>query len=321
MIVLKFGGSSLESVEAIERVVQIVGSSILRHPAVVVSAHGKSTDNLLGLAKDAAEGQHARSVERFSALETYHSTLGLSVVAEHDRKDLHRFLNAHFHELFNAVERLRETGKLTEEGQAQVISFGERLSSGIMALALRKAGIDTAHLDSRVLVRTNDHYMDATPILDESCAKIRRALFPLHDRTVPVLGGFIGSSSAGVTTTLGRNRSNLSAVLVATAVDAEAVEIWTDVDGVYAHDPRRVTDQEPVETLSFEQAAEMAAHGAKVFHHGAIVLAQRENIPIWIKNSRNPQARGTKVCARGAVVSKAAVEEFFPQATAETGVA
>jgi aspartate kinase len=322
MIVLKFGGSSLESAEAIERVSRIVGSRIARHPAVVVSAHGKSTDDLLALAKEAAEGQHARSVERFNALESYHAALGASVVADHDRKALASFLNVHFHELFNAVERVRGSGRLAEQGQAEIISFGERLSSGIMAFALRKAGIDTAHLDSRVLVRTNDCYINATPILHESCAKIRRALFSLNNGTVPVLGGFIGSTAAGATTTLGRNSSNLTAVLVGAAVDAEEVEIWTDVDGVYAHDPRLVTDQEPVGTLSFEEAAEMAAHGAKVFHHAAVVLAQQENIPIWIKNSRNPEARGTKVCAREARSSKAALKEFLSQAAAaETGVA
>ncbi|HWH57603.1 MAG TPA: aspartate kinase [Terriglobales bacterium] len=322
MIVLKFGGSSLESAEAIERVARIVRSRIARHPAVIVSAHGKATDNLLALAKDAAEGHHAPSVERFNALESYHSALAAAVVADHDRKALDSFLNAHFHELFNAVERLRGSGKLSEQGLAEITSFGERLSSGIMALALRKAGIETAHLDARVLVRTNDCYTNATPVLDESCARIRRAIFSLDSQTIPVLGGFIGSTPTGVTTTLGRNSSNLSAVLVGAAVDAEEVEIWTDVDGVYAHDPRLVTDQSPVETLSFEDAATMAAHGAKVFHHGAVMLAQQENIPIWIKNSRNPQARGTKVCAQNAIASKASAKQFFPQAAAaESGVA
>lgn len=322
MIVLKFGGSSLESAEAIERVTRIVRSRIPRHPAVIVSAHGKATDNLLALARDAAEGNHARSVERFNALESYHSALGASVVADHDRKALDSFLDTHFHELFNAVERLRGSGKFSEQAQASIISFGERLSSGIMALALRKGGIDTAHLDSRVLVRTDDRYTDAAPILDESCARIRRAVFSLRSGTVAVLGGFIGSTKSGVTSTLGRNSSNLSAVLVGAAVDAEEVEIWTDVDGVYAHDPRLVTDQSPVETLSFEDAAAMAAHGAKVFHHGAVMLAQQENIPIWIKNSRNPQARGTKVCAQAAMASKPAAKQFFPQAAAaESGIA
>jgi len=109
---------------------------------------------------------------------------------------------------------------------------------------------------------------------------------------------------------------------VAAAVDAEEVEIWTDVDGVYAHDPRLVTDQKPVEMLSFEAATEMAVHGAKVFHEGAVRLAQQENIPIWIKNSRNPEVRGTKVGAEEIVAPKPTLKEFFPQtAAAEPGIA
>ncbi len=322
MIVLKFGGTSLESAEAIERVAWIVRSRLPRHPAVVVSAHGKATNNLLALAKEAAEGHRDRAVETFNALEAYHSALAASVVSEHDRRALCNFLDTHFRELFNLIGRLPGPGELSPQAQAEVTSFGERLSSGIMAFALRKAGINAAHLDSRVLVRTDDRHTEASPLLDESCTKIRRAVFSLSKDTVPVLGGFIGSTTAGVTTTLGRNSSNLTAVLVAAAVDAKEVEIWTDVDGVYAHDPRLVSDQAPVETLSFQEATEMAAYGAKVFHEGAVRLAQQENIAIWIKNSRRPEIRGTVVAAQETVAPKPSVKEFFPQAAAaESGVA
>ena len=164
-------------------------------------------------------------------------------------------------------------------------------------------------------------YAEATPLMDESCRKIRRALSSLSNGTVSVLGGFIGSTPSGVTTTLGRNSSNLTAILVAAAVDADEVEIWTDVDGVYAHDPRLVTDQAPLEIVFFEDAVQMAALGAKVFHYGAVLLARQENVAIWIKNSRNPEAPGTKVCANESVVTKSTVK-FFPQAAAaESGVA
>ena len=322
MIVLKFGGTSLESSEAIERVAWIVRSRLPRHPAVVVSAHGKATNTLLALAKEAADGHRDRAVEIFNALEAYHSALGARVVSEHDRRGLGSFLDSHFRELFNLIGRLSGHGKLSPQAEAEVTSFGERLSSGIMAFALRKAGINSAHLDSRVLVRTDDRHTEASPLLDESCAKIRRAVFSLSKDTVPVLGGFIGSTPAGVTTTLGRNSSNLTAVLVAAAIDAKEVEIWTDVDGVYAHDPRLVSDQAPVETLSFQEATEMAVHGAKVFHEGAVRLAQQENITIWIKNSRRPEIRGTVVAAREALTPKPSVKEFFPQAAAaESGIA
>jgi aspartate kinase len=323
MIVLKFGGTSLESADAIERVAWIVRSRLPRHPAVVVSAHGKATNNLLVLANEAAEGRRDRAVEIFNALEAYHSALGASVVSEHGRRALSSFLDSHFRELFNLIGKLAGSGKLSPREEAEVTSFGERLSSGIMAFALRRAGLNSAHLDSRVLVRTDDRHTEATPLLNESCAKLRRALFSLSKGAVPVLGGFIGSTPAGVTTTLGRNSSNLTAVLVAAATDAKEVEIWTDVDGVYAHDPRLVSDQAPVETLSFEEATEMALHGAKVFHEGAVRLAHQENIAIWIKNSRRPEIRGTVVAAQETVTPKPSMKEFFPQAAAavESGIA
>jgi aspartate kinase len=322
MIVLKFGGTSLESAEAIDRVARIVRSRIARHPAVVVSAHGKATDDLVALARDAAESRDAPSVERFNALQTYHSNLGAVVVAEGDRAALTSFLNSHFHELFDCIERVRGSGSLSAQAEAEVTSFGEKLSSGIMALALRNAGMDTAHFDARVLVRTDDRYTEASPLVEKSCARLRRALLSLSNGAIPVLGGFIGSTMAGVTTTLGRNSSNLTAVLVAAAVQAEEVEVWTDVDGVYKHDPRLVTNQVPVEVLSFEEAAEMAAHGAKVFHEGAVRLAHCKNIPIRIMNSRRPELSGTKVMTRETVTSHSAVEPSFRHPTVmETGAA
>lgn len=208
------------------------------------------------------------------------------------------------------------------QAEAEITSFGERLSSGIVALALRKAGIETAHFDSRVLIRTDDRYCEASPLLNESCSRLRRALFSLDRGVVPVLGGFIGSTMSGVTTTLGRNSSNLTAVLVAAAVDAEEVEVWTDVDGVYEQDPRFVADQVPVEELSFEEAAAMAVRGAKVFHEGAVRLAQRKNIPIRIRNSWRPELPGTRVVAHRTVQSQSAVQESLRLATAvETGAA
>jgi aspartate kinase len=306
MIVLKFGGTSLESAEAIERVTRIVRSRISRHPAVVVSAHGKATDRLLALAKESAEGNWQQAVEEFRNLETDHLALAASVVAGENVRALDSFLASQLGELFERIERARAVGTLSAQAEAEITSFGERLSSRIMAQALRKAGIDTAHLDSRVLVRTNDRHTEATPLLDESCARIRRVLFSLRKGTVPVLGGFIGSTPTGVTTTLGRNSSNLTAVLVAAAVNAEEVEIWTDVDGVYAHDPRLVHDQYPVEELSFDDALKMAHNDARVLHAGAVQLARQEDIPLWIKNSRNPESRGTRIASGGGLMRTSA---------------
>jgi aspartate kinase len=306
MIVLKFGGTSLESAEAIERVAGIVRSRLSRHPAVVVSAHGKATDNLLALGRHSAEGRGQGTIDAFNALKEYHLQLAAALLDPKDRRELESFLTSHFGELLSLLQSVHGTGKLSPQAQDAVVSFGERLSSGIVAMALRKSGLDVAHLDARMLVRTNDQHTDATPLLDETRAKIQRALFSLSRGTVPVLGGFIGSTPAGVTTTLGRNSSNLTAVLVAAAVNADEVEIWTDVDGVYAHDPRLVRDQYPVEELSFDDALEMAYNGVRVLHAGAVQLARQEDVPLWIKNSRNPESPGTRIASGGNLVRTSA---------------
>jgi aspartate kinase len=297
MIVMKFGGTSLESVEAIERVCSIVKSRKGRHPVVVVSALAEVTDSLLALGKDQAAGRQQNGRERFARLKELHFSVASGLVRQEDRPQLEDFLKCHFEELEQVLASLENAGELTSMAEAAVCSFGERISSGIVEAALRKSSVKTAHFDSRALICTDDQHTQSSPLLGETYAKVRQALARLDGGVVPVLGGFIGSTTEGVTTTLGRNSSNLTAVLVAAAVGAEEVEIWTDVDGVFRHDPRQVEDQYPVRELSFDEALIMAHHGAKVLHSGAVSLAQQGNIPLWIKNSRRPELRGTRISA------------------------
>jgi aspartate kinase len=297
MIVLKFGGTSLESGEAIEQMQSIVRSRLPRQPVVVVSALGKSTDNLLALGTETAAGRRQQSREKFEWLKDYHSRVAGRLVRQQDRQHLDEFLESHFCELQSLVDRLFESGEFTPEAKDELSSFGERLSSGIVAMALRKSGISTRHFDSRLLIRTDKQHVQATPLLRETYANVRNAVGSVGRGVVSVLGGFIGSSSDGVTTTLGRNSSNLTAVLVAAALDAKEIEIWTDVDGIFQHDPREVRDQYPIEKLSFDEALELAHRGAKVLHAGAVLLAREEGITIWIRNSRRRELPGTRIVA------------------------
>lgn len=290
MIVLKFGGTSLESASAIERMESIVQSRLPRQPVVVVSALGKVTDGLLALGVDTAAGRSKEASERFSWIRDYHFWVAAPLIRHEDRLPLERFLESHFSELQDLLDRLQSAGEFTPEAQAAMTSFGERLSSRIVAMALRKSGMSTAHFDSRTLVRTNAQHIQAVPLLNETYTNVRNSIAPLEEGVVAVLGGFIGSTLEGVTTTLGRNSSNLTAVLVAAALDAEEVEIWTDVDGVFRHDPRQVCDQHPIGELSFEDALEMAHRGARVLHPGAVLLARQHGLPMWIRNSRRPEA-------------------------------
>ena len=295
MIVLKFGGTSLESADAIERMESIVRSRLPRQPVVVVSALGKSTDNLLALGTEMAAGRRQQALERFVWLKDYHSRVAARLVREQDQQRLNEFLESHFCELHGLLDGLFESGEFTPQAKDALSSFGERLSSVIVAMALRKSGISTMHFDSRMLVRTDKQHVQATPLLKETYANVREVVGSVGGGVVPVLGGFIASSSDGVTTTLGRNSSNLTAVLVAAALDAKEVEIWTDVDGIFLHDPRDVCDQYPIEELSFDDALELAHRGAKVLHAGAVLLAREEGITISIRNSRKRELPGTRI--------------------------
>ncbi|HVI05422.1 MAG TPA: aspartate kinase [Sphingomicrobium sp.] len=310
---MKFGGTSLESVEAIERVCAIVKSRGPRHPVVVVSALAKVTDGLLALASDGAAGRTQKARERLVWLRDLHSSVASSLVGQEERPQLEDFLESHFEELEQVLAHLEETRELTAMTEAAVASFGERLSSRMMAAALRKSNLKTAHFDSRTLICTDDQHTQSNPLLGETYANVRRALAGFNDGIVPVLGGFIGSTARGVTTTLGRNSSNLTAVLVAAGVAAEEVEIWTDVDGVFRHDPREIGDQYPVEELCFDEALVLARRGAKVLHLGSILLAQQENIPVWIKNSRRPELRGTRIAAKTGLMRAAEVDGCMEQ--------
>jgi aspartate kinase len=318
MIVLKFGGTSLESAEAIERMESIVKSRLPRHPVVVVSALGKVTDNLLALGTEAAAGRRQQELERFVWMKDYHTRIAATLIRPQDEEELEQFFESHFCELQNLLDRLEEEGEFTSEAQDAVTSFGERISSAIVTMALRKSGMNTVHFDSRVLIRTDKKHTEATPLLQETYANIRRALASLDQSTVAVVGGFIGSTADGVTTTLGRNSSNLTAVLYAAALKADEVEIWTDVDGVFQHDPRQVREQFPVDELSYEDALQIAHSGARVLHAGAVMLARQENIPMWIRNSRRPEVPGTRIMSQVTLVAPGRIHDFVGQRAASS---
>lgn len=318
MIVLKFGGTSLESAEAIERMESIVKSRLPRHPVVVVSALGKVTDNLLALGAEAAAGSRQQELERFVWMKDYHSRIASTLIRPQDQQDLDQFLDGHFSELQVLLDRIEERGDFSPEAQDAVSSFGERLSSRIVTMALRKSGMETVHFDSRALIRTDNHHTQATPLLKETYANVRQAIASVKPGVVPVFGGFIGSTSDGVTTTLGRNSSNLTAVLLAGALDAEEVEMWTDVDGVFLRDPRQVRDQFPVEELSFDDALEIAHSGARVLHAGAVMLAQQENIPLCIRNSRRPEVPGTRIMSEASLLRTRHLDGYVGQRVASS---
>jgi aspartate kinase len=296
MIVMKFGGSSVESANAIARMVDLVQSQLSRKPVVVVSALGKTTDRLLEFAEEARLGGRYVAAKCLDELQDHHFSVAEQVASGAALDWLERSLQRSFRDLRVILFELAEEGReFTLALQDEISSFGERMSSEIVAAALQTAGVDSIHLDARQLILTDPGHTHAQPLYWESYAKLRRAIVPLAGNRVVVLGGFIGSTESGVTTTLGRGGSDLTASIVGAGISADEIQIWTDVDGMLTADPHVLAFGYRLKAMSFEEAATMARSGAKVLHPDTVAPAVRQRIPIVIRNSRRPELEGTRI--------------------------
>jgi aspartate kinase len=288
MIVMKFGGTSVESAEAIARVAAIVRSRLERRPVVVVSAMGKTTNRLLAVATTAVSGDRDGALAQLEELRGFHlrEAAGLSVDAEIDR---------HFDELTELAKGLAIMGELTPRATDAISAYGERLSSTIVAAHFNKCGMPTAHVDAREVVVTDGRHTQAAPVFAKTNAKLQAKIPPLVRDRVVVMGGFIGATEAGVTTTLGRGGSDYTASIVGAGLGAEEIQIWTDVDGMLTADPTILPGSHRVKVCSFAEAAELAYFGAKVLHPATVLPAIEGNIPVRILNSRRPEVEGTLI--------------------------
>jgi aspartate kinase len=301
MIVMKFGGSSVESASAIERVADIVRGALARKPVVVVSAMGKTTQQLLTMGEQAATGEKDRALEKLQALREMHEREIGALVPVSSQGQLRRILDGHFGEMADLLGQLSVAGEFAPEFVDALSSYGERLSSGAIALVFSQLGLNAAHVDARCVVLTDARHTAATPLYSETYARARDKILPLLAQSkLPVLGGFIGATQNGVTTTLGRGGSDFSAAIVGAGIAADEIQIWTDVDGVMTCDPKLVPEARRVKTISFAEAAEIAYFGAKVLHPSTLLPAMEKNIPVVVLNSRRPDVAGTRIVA-GAV--------------------
>ncbi|HML18444.1 MAG TPA: aspartate kinase [Bryobacteraceae bacterium] len=292
---MKFGGSSVESASAIRRVAAIIKDHRSRNPVVVVSAMGKTTSRLLELAQEAARGHVYFVSKQLAELQDYHFDEAAECVSGEPLERLESSLKRHFRDLHTLVSSLAEEGReLTPAISDEIAAYGERMSSEIMAAALESAGVSAVHVDARRVILTDDRHTQATPLYWETYARLRR-LPELYSGRVAVMGGFIGSTERGATTTLGRGGSDLSASLVGAGISAEEIQIWTDVDGMLTSDPRICGEFYRLRSISYEEATEMARAGAKVLHPDSVMPAIRQHIPIVIRNSRNPGNEGTRI--------------------------
>ena len=297
MIVMKFGGSSIASAAAIEWIGGIVQSHIDEQPVVVVSAMGKTTDRLLEAMHYAAQGSAYSSWRRLEDLRLYHFQETQRLLGADARVFLENRIAPKFRELHAILIELEEGKRLTPQVQDEVLSYGERLSSEIVAAAFDRTGMKVEHLDSVKLIVTDDRFTSATPLYWETYAKLRRTI-PYLGETMAVLGGFIGATEDGVTTTLGRGGSDLTASTIGAGICAEEIQVWTDVDGMLTCDPRVLDAGHRLRTITYREAEEMARLGAKVLHPATAEPATRQRIPITIRNTRRPEIDGTKITAQ-----------------------
>jgi aspartate kinase len=298
MIVMKFGGSSLESAGAIQQAASIVERHLDQNPVVVVSAMGKTTDRLLEAARCAARGNSYAAWQQTEALRRMHSNETRGVLGQRAEPFLRDSVTPLFRELQVLLVELSEGRPFTPEIQDQAVSYGERISSLIVAEALRHAGIHAAQVDARKVIVTDEQFTHATPLYWDTYARLRRTVALVARDRVVVMGGFIGSTSRGVTTTLGRGGSDLTASLVGAGISADEIQIWTDVDGMLTCDPRVLAGGWRMREIGYEEAREMARCGAKVLCPTSIEPALRQRIPVVIRSSRRPEVEGTRVVSK-----------------------
>ena len=299
LVVMKFGGTSVEDPAAIRRTASIVAGRVAlgKQPVVVVSAMAKVTDALLGAAACSEQGDRDVALALTAQLRRRHRETAAALVKDSATlADLTAFIESEFDSLDEVLRGLAAILELTPRISDLIVSHGERLSSRIVSAAFRELAITAAHVDAREVIVTDSQFQKAIPIDALIEQRAQTIILPLTAQgLVPVMGGFIASNEAGITTTLGRGGSDFTGALVGGAIQAEAIEIWTDVDGILTADPRVVPGAFRVKTISFEEAAELAYFGAKVLHPATILPAVKKNIPVLVLNSRNAACEGTRI--------------------------
>jgi aspartokinase/homoserine dehydrogenase 1 len=293
MKIIKFGGSSVANHDNIKRVFSIIQDKLKdQEIAVVFSAFGGVTESLLRIAQLAREGDESYR-DSLQTLEEKHLTLVRQLIGVHTQSTVMTYVKVRFKELedlFHGIFLIKENSARTLD---YVASFGERLSAFILAESMQAQGMKTQFLDAREVIRTNDRFGQAKVDFDTTNEQIK-TYFATHDG-IKVITGFIASTSKGETTTLGRSGSDYTASIFAGALEAIDLEIWTDVSGVLTSDPRLVYTAFTIPQLSYNEAMELSHFGAKVIFPATMQPAMKRSIPIYIKNTFEPENPGTLI--------------------------
>src|SRR5437588_10144996 len=293
--IMKFGGTSVEDATAIRNVAAIIKLAVNSRPVIIVSAIGGFSMSLMASVPKAIDGDARAATKSLEADFDRHLTIARELL---DKESCPAFAST----IGDARSKIRQLHKIIAAHPVtspplrdEIVAYGEHLSSQLLTAALVQNDVAARQVDARCCIRTDEAYGAATPQpLTGNAIKIE--LEPLlHAAKIPVLGGFIGSTARGVTTTLGRGGSDYSAAIIGAALEAREIQIWTDVSGVLTSDPRIVPNARTIPILSYQEAAELAYFGAKVLHPKTIQPAIDKNIPVRVCNSRAPNDAGTRI--------------------------
>ena len=301
MIVIKFGGTSVGDAERVAAAIDIVAERRHLDPIVVVSALAGVTDDLVAASEAARDQKPELVAQIIERVRRRHEDVAMQLVQQK-----YDFFESFLKQLTKQIEQIQTIlagiallGEITPRARDKVVSIGEKLSSVLFAYSMMMRALPGEHVESEDVIFTNDSFGGATPLMNETREAAGKTLLPIieHHR-IPVMGGFIGRTIGGATTTLGRNGSDYSAAIVAAAVGAAEVQIWTDVDGLLTCDPRIVSGTRVIERLSHDEAAELASFGAKL-HPRTLEPAIAAGIPVRVLNTQNPALPGTLISREG----------------------
>ncbi len=294
MIVMKFGGTSVQNTEMIDCAIRIAEKQLDRSPLLISSAMGKTTDKLVAISQAAVAGDTELAFSIYNEIKANHFMAINSFLSGANLQFATERAEALFEELASLTKGLSMLRECSPRSTDAVLSFGELLSTIIIAARARELGINCTLLDSRKLVKTDDNFTAAVPLMDKTGELIRGAVTPAPGKLY-VAQGFIATNLDGATTTLGRGGSDYTATIYGSSLDAEEVQIWTDVNGIMTSDPRIISDARTIETVSYDEAAELAFFGAKVVHPSTIVPAVDREIPVLVKSTRDPDGVFTTI--------------------------
>jgi aspartate kinase len=298
-LVMKFGGTSVGSSAAIQQTANIVQKQKFHwdNLVVVVSAMSGITNQLILSARLAANNDGSGARALIEQIHDRHIEVIKPLISDPtEKQNLLGILQQRMNELSSYCQSIQVMGEVTPRGMDVIASLGERINAQVVAAVIRSIGTPSQAVDASTCIITDRTFQNAVPDMELSRQKIQSTLNPLfQQQLVPVVTGFLAATPEGVITTLGRGGSDYTAAILADCLDADEVWIWTDVDGVLSADPRVVVDARPIPEISFAEVGELAYFGAKVLHPKTIRPVISRNMPLWVKNSFNPEFPGTRI--------------------------